>query len=593
MFDLEGLQAATADRPRAQARRSVPPQPDDDDGTTVAIGTVDRPVPTERPSAAGQSRRPRRRRAIGKRRVAAALGWRRLIIAVVIVLLLPGALALTVLSEKRPGPPPAVTGPSFDPLPNVPVGPVRSELDRNRTVSRLTEKLTAPTLLDATASGSNDPDALPTLAITPRVEPYSLAELRDVVPDAFSDVTGVAPVGTLLLKARLQVPLGATLVIDGRTPDVRLASTPAGFATIISRGTLIVAGDVTHPVRISSWDPAPGRPDEDLTDGRPFIMQIGGRMDASHAVFEYLGFNVGISSGVTWNGAPASTPHSAPVKAQGTVTGSVFRHNYVGAYTREAEGMRWVGNTFAFNLEYGYDPHDFSDNFDVAGNVAYHNGKHGFIFSRGCTNNILRGNVSYGNAGHGFMIDDGRSTSLSRSEDRVDGSNNNVLENNDAFGNGGSGIEIEGGTQNSVVGNGLTGHVCRCSNQGRCVGDGARQHHRRQSQVRCRRYVHGPGEGARREQRRASKPSRQPPDRRPHRGAGRDRARPVRNPDAACDRSAADRSACRPRTGGLQGTWRWPSAPAICSGRSRSTFRGPSGLRSTAPTARARPRCFA
>ena len=69
-------------------------------------------------------------------------------------------------------------------------------------------------------------------------------------------------------------------------------------------------------------------------------------------------------------------------------------------------------------LEYGYDPHDFSDNFDVAGNVAYHNGKHGFIFSRGCVHNILRGNVSYDNAGHGFMIDDGRSTSLSRSEDR-------------------------------------------------------------------------------------------------------------------------------------------------------------------------------
>ena len=41
--------------------------------------------------------------------------------------------------------------------------------------------------------------------------------------------------------------------------------------------------------------------------------------------------------------------------------------------------------------------------------MAHGNGRHGFIFSRGCDGNVLRDNVAYDNRGHGFMIDDGRS----------------------------------------------------------------------------------------------------------------------------------------------------------------------------------------
>lgn len=264
--------------------------------------------------------------------------------------------------------------------------------------------------------------------------------------------------GPVLVKAHLQVPVGATLVIDGRTPDVRLTSTTAGFATIISRGTVKVAGEVNRPVRISSWDPELQQADGDSADGRSFLLQIGGRMDAAHGVFEYLGFNVGTSSGVAWIEAGTSDNQAEPVKAQGEVTSSVFLHNHFGAYTHQAQGMRWMGNTFADNEEYGFDPHDLSNNFVVEGNLAQRNGKHGFILSRGCDNNILRGNLAYNNAGHGFMIDDGRSLQSDVAEARINGSNNNLMESNVAYGNAGSGVEIEGGTENIVADNRLIGN---------------------------------------------------------------------------------------------------------------------------------------
>ena len=117
------------------------------------------------------------------------------------------------------------------------------------------------------------------------------------------------------------------------------------------------------------------------------MLQIGGRMDVDHGRFDYLGFGTGTSSGVAWRGAApdvAGTAGRAQVKAQGTVTYSVFTHNHFGAYTHEAQGMDWAGNTFADNEEYGFDPHDFSNDFLVEGNTARGNGKHGFIFSRGC-----------------------------------------------------------------------------------------------------------------------------------------------------------------------------------------------------------------
>ena len=87
------------------------------------------------------------------------------------------------------------------------------------------------------------------------------------------------------------------------------------------------------------------------------------------------------------------------------------------------------------------------------GNASYHNGKHGFIFSRGCTHNLLVGNIAYGNGGHGFMIDDGRSLSTDTAQTRINGSDDNLLLHNFSAANAGNGVEVEGGTGNLVDGN--------------------------------------------------------------------------------------------------------------------------------------------
>ena len=392
------------------------------------------------------------------RTVRSVLGGRRLLIALVLALLVPGALGVAVLSYSRPEPAPTTTALQHPSLPQVPDSVALAQLDRSAAATRLAKRLTVPELLTPARSGTADLSSLPTLALAPRDTPYSLAELRTLVPAAFSDVPG-AP-GAVLLDAHVEVPVGAAMVIDDRTPDVRLPSGPSTFATIVSRGTTTVTGTAGTPVRISTWDPQQQAPDAVGTDGRSFVLQIGGRMDVDHGQFEYLGFGTGTSSGVAWRGAApdvaGTAPDSARIKAQGTVTNSTFAHNHFGAYTHEAQGMRWSGNTFSDNEEYGFDPHDFSDDFVVENNTAHHNGKHGFIFSRGCERNVLRDNTAYGNSGHGFMIDDGRSVASATADARIDPSNDNLLTGNTAYDNAGSGVEIEGGTGNVVSDNHLS-----------------------------------------------------------------------------------------------------------------------------------------
>jgi parallel beta-helix repeat protein len=464
MLDIEGMQTRGRGPRRATAA----------DGNAADPGreaTAEKGAAAAIPPAGGPAKvRPPQAPPVG-RPVAASLSGRRLLLAAALVLLLPVVLVVAAVSRQQPEAPPEQTAAQFQVLAQVPDRVFRTQLERSQTINRMTGKLTAPTLLDPAVTGialqgaagalptlaltGGAPEGtLPTLALTPRAVPYTLDELHRSVPAAFADLPGrPASRGALLLTANLQVPAGATLIIDSLTPDVRLTSTPSGFATIISRGTVTIAGDVTRAVRISSWDPGLGRVDRDSADGRSFILQIGGRMDTDHAVFEYLGFNLGLSSGVAWNGALANSTQPLPVKAQGDVRSSIFRHNYFGAYTANAQGMQWVGNTFADNEEYGFDPHTFSNNFLVESNVAYGNGKHGFIFSRGCAHNMLRHNVSRHNGGHGFMIDDGRSDPSTLAESRTNGSSNNVLMDNTAFDNAGSGVEIEGGTQNVVANN--------------------------------------------------------------------------------------------------------------------------------------------
>jgi parallel beta-helix repeat protein len=382
--------------------------------------------------------------------VRAELTGGRLIVSLVLLALLPALLAITAVLYTTPASTPGP--PAYNPLPlkhDEILSALQSrELQRSRKLSSTAPTLAAPQLVAATF-----PQVMPTIVLPPRAEAYTLTELQQQVPNAFEQTDSA-----ILVKASIEVPAGVHFVIDGATPNVRLESTSDRFATIIARGgTVTVSGTEQAPVALTSWDPAKGSVDAEPSDGRAFLLTLGGRMDMSHADIGFLGFGTGTSSGAAWRSSEHSEAEVG-VRALGDVTGTTFHDNWFGSYTYEAEGMQWVGNTFANNKAYGFDPHDLSNNFLVEGNTAHGNGRHGFIFSRGCDNNVLRNNTAYNNRGHGFMIDDGRSEDTMTASARRLASNHNLLENNHAYNNDGSGIEIEGGTGTIIRDNILTGN---------------------------------------------------------------------------------------------------------------------------------------
>lgn len=364
-------------------------------------------------------------------------GWR-LTVALVLVAALPALLAVTAAMYSSPAPPPGP--PAYNPVPlgkdEVLLALQARELQRSRRLTADATSLTSPQMIPATF-----PEPVPTVVLPARTEPYRLEEVQALLPQAFETVGDL-----LVVRASIEIPDGAHLTIDGAaTPNVRLLSSPEGFTTIIARGgTLDIRGSEQAPVTLSSWDPATNSVDEQLEDGRSFLLTFGGRMDIAYADIGFLGFGTGTSSGAAWRGA-AHIAETPPDPALGDVTNSVLHDNWFGAYTFEAQAMNWIGNTFSDNGAYGFDPHDLSNDFLVQDNVAHGNGRHGFIFSRGCDRNILRNNVSYDNRGHGFMIDDGRSEASAFAEAARLPSDQNQLIGNHAYDNDGSGIEIEGG----------------------------------------------------------------------------------------------------------------------------------------------------
>lgn len=324
---------------------------------------------------------------------------------------------------------------------------VRSQDARIKTMAKLAEAeaqrwdIVEPQAFRAIDSGTGEAS----IVLPARPAPYTIAELLEMFPDSFD---AVAP-ATLLLKEHLVVGHGAQLTISREdVGELRLLSGPERFVTIVSyRGEIDITGNARSPLGITSWDPETRAPDRELRDGRAYVMTRAGRIDIRRADFSHLGFAIGRSSGVAWTGWEDEP-------SRGNVIGSRFRASYFGVYTFEAVDMRLIGNEFSNNMVYGFDPHDQSNRFLVQFNVAFGNGRHGFIFSRGCRDNIMRFNLSYGNDWHGFVLDDGKvaDDGTMRHAFAVP-SDDNTIEYNVAWSNGEVGIALEGGSRNTIRGN--------------------------------------------------------------------------------------------------------------------------------------------
>ncbi len=288
-----------------------------------------------------------------------------------------------------------------------------------------------------------------TLWLPKRSLPYSLSEILA----RFPEVGFSSSENSVVIQTSIYAGPGAELHLTNYDSDhVRLLSdTNTHVAVAGFQAELLIQGSAERKLRVESWDLSEGTVDGDLSDGRSFVVAFSGEMNVAHAEFVDLGYEEGVVSGVAWKGVSVGGEKQF---VSGTAKSSLFAGNFFGAYTFEAEGMAFVGNVFRDNVRYGFDPHDFSNNFVVEHNVASNNGSHGIIFSRGCEGNIIRFNTSIGNAGHGIMIDDGKHIPGSpdpRYAQPVP-SSNNVIAMNTLISNN-DGVVIEGGTGNVVRSN--------------------------------------------------------------------------------------------------------------------------------------------
>lgn len=253
--------------------------------------------------------------------------------------------------------------------------------------------------------------------------------------------------GVWLLKANVVIEQNTRLEITGaEASELRLESILVGttkqFVKMVARGGHI---DI-NGVRVHSWNTPAGTVDTTVDKGRSYLVALdGGRMDIVNSEMSYLGWyepnpntSAGIGkgepSGLAWKRrATATRPESGPT---GNIINSLIHHNYYGNYTWQAYRMTMTGNKVYSNHYYGFDPHDDSNELEIAYNEFYDNKAHGLILSRYCINNKIHHNKSYNNSKHGFMLDRG--------------TNNNEFYANEAYNNGEDGLAISQSSNNIV-----------------------------------------------------------------------------------------------------------------------------------------------
>jgi parallel beta-helix repeat protein len=310
------------------------------------------------------------------------------------------------------------------------------------------------------------------LSVADTGDTVTLKDVRDaLVASGNGDLLTLdAATHTWTLNRSLLVKEGVTLRIAGgaAVPDgervdwLRMRSDPGTTGTLDYNkfASLRVrdAAAVLDHTRITSWDTVANAFDTNYDDGRAYVLAKGeASIDIASSELSYLGSADGESYGVSWrdNEFVGGDPRTC---ATGDITDSVFAHNYYGVYTFQAANMQFLRNAFRDNVQYGFDPHDYTHDVLVQDNVAEGNGAHGFIISRGCFSFTFRNNISRNNkikpgsknpSAHGFMLDPGSPNSGDPQSPSVA----NLFENNQAYGNDGYGFRILGSDDNTIQNN--------------------------------------------------------------------------------------------------------------------------------------------
>lgn len=277
---------------------------------------------------------------------------------------------------------------------------------------------------------------------------YTLTSIYEQINDAA--VLNKQGEREYLLSRPLYIAPGASLILrDGDWLKLSL-----------NDGTFIVYNGHLYSVdaRISTWDKttenfgerAPLSKKNVLMYGvqspRSYLLGLeGSKTYAANSEFIGLGykgasgsFGISLSSTVGDNGLGVYL--SSLPRPTGWFIGNHIEDLYFGFYSAEADDVVLVGNEFVGNLIYGIDPHDYSERFIIARNVAHGSEfSHGIIVSREVNDSWIAQNLSLRNSGSGIMLD------------RM--SSNNTISENIVFANQGDGIAVYESDDNSVHGN--------------------------------------------------------------------------------------------------------------------------------------------
>ncbi|GAA3250545.1 hypothetical protein GCM10017691_62640 [Pseudonocardia petroleophila] len=290
------------------------------------------------------------------------------------------------------------------------------------------------------------PSIVPTVVLTARERPYDLPALERL--DAAARMQG----GDWMLTRSVLVGRGAVLDVQAPGSTLRMASGTAGFAAlVVLRGTLRMGGEPGAPLRVTSWDPAAGRVDTELADGRSYVRSVGGRMDLSHVDASELGFWSGRTGGVAWTG-------SAGEPGRGSATATVVSRSHYGMFTSRVEDLLINGGAVRDNAADGLLVHRESAGVTVRELATSGNARHGVAVSSGTERVVLSGVTAEANGGTGIRIDGSApAASASASGASTAPGRGFTVERSAATGNGETGILAAGATDLVLRGNTVAG----------------------------------------------------------------------------------------------------------------------------------------
>ncbi len=297
----------------------------------------------------------------------------------------------------------------------------------------------------------------------------------------FPDVLVSQGNGIWLSKVKIEVDATAKLEITqaAGVTELRLESIFGSSAYIRAKQGGYLLFD---SVKVTSWDTLNSVVDENIQDGRTYIVaEAGARMDVLRSELAYLGSPLDTSSsGVTWlkrlNSLDPATGST------GNVEDSKFHHNYHGLFISEAYNLKVLRNEIHTNLNQGVFIRDGAQLIEVGSNSIHDNGNKstsigdGILLYNNATQNTLQSNQVFANARHGIVLERGsNSNTVSANEvhQNQDGiaiaeSDSNLVQGNRAHNNR-NGIRLSGALEdpaanNQIISNTIEDSVSAVSN---------------------------------------------------------------------------------------------------------------------------------